>query len=1018
MVRVAGLGCAEITVGRATLRPEATRAFVVALYLAEQRGRRVGRDALATLVWAGEPLKKQRHNLRQVLYTLRRAGMPLVEEDLSLSVRADAVTFDWEEALTLGVDEAVRRFREPGDARVLPDYHPGRSSELQEWLDDVRGRAEARLQRRLVHLVVLARREGRWEEAERIAYACLALDPLNEEATLTVAEAAALSGSKSKALKLLDRYLAELGDDAKDLRLPAETLRRRISERVSGPRPAMPARTKLFGRADLMATLTAALHEAKAGRGSAHLLHGPSGIGKTRLLDEVADTAVLLGGFSVVRVEVVASGADAALRVGSALAQRALTLFGSRGADPSLVEYCRVLAGTAPTVLGSSGSLTIASPTHGAVGAVAALFVAASEERPVLVVADAGVGAGAHGVQVLEPLARSCANSALLVLASCTELPPRPSPPWLPLQVAPLDRASSQDLFRTVAAVEKLSAECELLVERANGHPLFIAALARDYVAQAHSRPARTLAAVLGRQLSRADVEARRVLEVLACAEGSITPSVACAVLEITREAAEAALAQLSTMGLVLGVDMREPAVHDLVRGEVLAGMGDEHIARTREAIARVLLRSPSAQTPVGMAQIYHYLRKASGNQTAFSAGVAWAEALLRTGQVSAAIKICQDLRPTDDPQSQRKLAELYVAAAFGEPSAPYMATLLARVLSDPNQFPVHPAAIVAQLCVDWARDIDPDAQVARCKSLLNVVEERWLHRKLVYQLLVTGSHTRRDDEMLTALAIADNYLESIVTHEAEDCEIEALCAFYTGRLADALAWAHRHLNQVSGLAPFQIVRALVQLGTIESHCDRINECTATMTRARNIALQLGSPRPFLVSTIILLKVHKCYAPSYADAVALADDSLAAWVTNADTDGVLRRYLIAERLMVDVMLGPSDAALAALDELTALPSDGFAAAGQQEIAAVALWGAVRLGELARAASIHQLLCSLTSQTDGMLSDVCVAALAQFAATSGDRPRAAELISGWASRWPGRIGTVQIAAVRALLAAGG
>src|SRR6478672_2196828 len=46
---------------------------------------------------------------------------------------------------------------------------------------------------------------------------CLTMDPLNEEATLTVAEAAALGGSKTRALSILNHYLEDIGENASEI---------------------------------------------------------------------------------------------------------------------------------------------------------------------------------------------------------------------------------------------------------------------------------------------------------------------------------------------------------------------------------------------------------------------------------------------------------------------------------------------------------------------------------------------------------------------------------------------------------------------------------------------------------------------------------------------------------------------------------------------------------------------------------------------------------------------------------
>ena len=60
------------------------------------------------------------------------------------------------------------------------------------------------MRRALLRQIDAARRDGRWHDMDDCARRCLAVDPLNEEATLAHAEAIAMSGSKAKALQVID----------------------------------------------------------------------------------------------------------------------------------------------------------------------------------------------------------------------------------------------------------------------------------------------------------------------------------------------------------------------------------------------------------------------------------------------------------------------------------------------------------------------------------------------------------------------------------------------------------------------------------------------------------------------------------------------------------------------------------------------------------------------------------------------------------------------------------------------
>ena len=112
--------------------------------------------------------------------------------------------------------------------------------------------------------IARGRREGRWSDVETAARLCLATDPLNEEATLALAEAIAMGGSKADALRLLDAYIWELGDREKTIGLPAKLLRRRISDQPSF-RTQPSGEPPLVARADDLAWLNTQLDTAATG---------------------------------------------------------------------------------------------------------------------------------------------------------------------------------------------------------------------------------------------------------------------------------------------------------------------------------------------------------------------------------------------------------------------------------------------------------------------------------------------------------------------------------------------------------------------------------------------------------------------------------------------------------------------------------------------------------------------------------------------------------------------------------
>lgn len=284
MIRVRTLGECSIDVDGTTIRPGATMVFAVLLYLGVERGRRIEREQLAGMFWPRASTARRRHNLRQILYKLSQFGVHAGGSTGPLELPANEVWLDFEDE---PVDDGGVLARAGSGRTGVLGYSPRAPAPFHEWLDDLRTRVEASLRKRASAALMVARRAAAWEEVERLALFVLQFDSLNEEATLSLAEATALRGSKARAQEILARYTEELGPRATDARIPADVLRRRIAERLpsrTGPLAHIP----MVGREAVMTELTGLVERARAGAPTCHLITGPHGIGKTRVLEELA----------------------------------------------------------------------------------------------------------------------------------------------------------------------------------------------------------------------------------------------------------------------------------------------------------------------------------------------------------------------------------------------------------------------------------------------------------------------------------------------------------------------------------------------------------------------------------------------------------------------------------------------------------------------------------------------------------------------------------------------------------
>src|SRR4051812_12110065 len=290
MVTLRALGAAEIQTQSATLTPSQEIVFGAALFLVLQPGNQTSRDRLARLLWPGIKDKPRAHRLRQTVLQLKKHGLAVEADRTTLRIPKSAVKSDFAD---LG-EGNLASLAKSDSLEFLPGYNPKFSEVFRDWVDAKRDEVHATATRLLLRALEEKRLQGDWSSVERIAAKCLTLEPLNEAAVLAKAEACAMRGGKMKAVSILDRYIADVGD-LHDLKLPASVLRRRVVERVTERPHMLNSEPPFVGREPEMEMLTSGLGRARTGEGSSVLLVGDPGIGKSRLCAELAQFAELQG---------------------------------------------------------------------------------------------------------------------------------------------------------------------------------------------------------------------------------------------------------------------------------------------------------------------------------------------------------------------------------------------------------------------------------------------------------------------------------------------------------------------------------------------------------------------------------------------------------------------------------------------------------------------------------------------------------------------------------------------------
>ena len=336
------LGGAAIDVGAKRVIPTAERAFACLLFLGVEAepGRPTSRSELQGLLYPEEPAPAGAHNLRQLLYKMRQLGAPIVTARDLVSLPASEIRSDYM-ALRMA-DPITNDMVRVATGGFLPGYEPQFSESFARWLDTRRTQVAQDLTRALIRRLAQLRAEGRWRRLERIARACICFDPLNEEATLALAESLALHGQKAGALQLLDSYRDDIGSLSRELRVPATVLRRRISEVIPTPPYHRIGDAAFVGRDSEMAELWRYLQRAKRGHACAIVIHGEPGIGKTRLATEFAHAAAV-DGATCIQVACEAHDARRPMGVFAHLVPQLLQAPGGLGVSPEVMDDLRRL---------------------------------------------------------------------------------------------------------------------------------------------------------------------------------------------------------------------------------------------------------------------------------------------------------------------------------------------------------------------------------------------------------------------------------------------------------------------------------------------------------------------------------------------------------------------------------------------------------------------------------------------------------------------------------------------------
>jgi DNA-binding SARP family transcriptional activator len=478
----------------------ARKAQALLAYLALPAGRLGRRDTLTALLWGGVPDRQARQSLRQTVSRLRKvfrgarsAGLVVEGETVSLDPAAidiDVVAFErlLRKGTPAALQEAAGLYRGP----LLEGLHVAEAP-FEEWFRTERERLAELAQEALVKLLRRQLGRGPIEAAVHTAARLLALDPLQETVHRTLMRLYVRQGRRAAALRqyqvCVETLRKELGiePDPQTQRLYRDILQRQARQPAGTPAVAAPG-PPLIGRETELGRLRAWLREASRGHGRLVLLTGEAGIGKSRLLQELAMAGARQGvrilsgrAYEAEQILPFRPWIDA-LRAGRVLADLE---------DPSsrVLAWRNELARLFPELAGPGAPPPITPESHVRLFELVDELVARLASRqPVLLILEDLHWADEMSLRLLSFVGRHATPRSLLVLGTARDEELADAPLLRQILQDPGGRPAVEHLALP-ALSESSTARLVRRLARAGGSPSYLGRLAREVWALSEGNP-------------------------------------------------------------------------------------------------------------------------------------------------------------------------------------------------------------------------------------------------------------------------------------------------------------------------------------------------------------------------------------------------------------------------------------------------------------------------------------------------------------------------------------------------
>ena len=592
ILRIALLGEMSLQLGETSLPPlESGRAESLLAYLVLHRAAPQPRQRLAFLLWPDSTEAQARTNLRHLLHTLRRV---LPDADRYLEVTARTLRWRPDAPVWLDVaafEDALAR----GALQEAVDIYSGEllQGSYDDWVLDERARLRDLLIDALERLC--AALHGSGEDADAIACAerLVRVDPLREASYRLLMRLHDARGDRARALRAYHACTAAL---ERDLGVgPSDATRAAYEALLPGASAAGPASEaavpRFIGRAMERRRLTELWREAARGGARLVLIAGEAGVGKSRLVDELASWCAHRG---VAVAEARSYPAEGALAFGPVvewLRSEALALRRVRLDRGRLNELARVL----PELPGTPQPMPADEQRLRLFDAMARAILASS--APVLLIADDLQWADRETLHFLHYLLRTRPDARLLVAATMRDEDVEPDQPLNDLvdglrALGRIDQIDLQPLSRRETAVlaEGLAGrplhldESDRLFVETEGNPLFVVETVRAGALSPRVQ------AVIEARLAQLSEPARELARVAAAVGREFTTDVLATACGLGDDALMHGLDELWRRRLVRerGPDAYDFA-HERIREVAYAGLEPARRRRTHIRVGRAL---------------------------------------------------------------------------------------------------------------------------------------------------------------------------------------------------------------------------------------------------------------------------------------------------------------------------------------------------------------------------------------------------------------------------------------------